>query len=130
MNAERPASYEVVLDGVSGDALPLFPVVTAAEHGQNPTAGIPVATGAATSLRFRVDQLTPASPVPVWVEGAGCNADCGPDDSYRLRFYETTLAGGRFNNVGAQPKRCWCCRMRAPAPLSARSSSGPPKGRS
>ena len=36
------------------------------------------------------------------MRSGGCGTDCGVDDVYRLRFYETTLAGPRFNNSGSQ----------------------------
>ena len=36
------------------------------------------------------------------VRSGGCGTDCGADDLYQLRFYETTLAGPRFNNSGTQ----------------------------
>jgi hypothetical protein len=36
------------------------------------------------------------------VTAGGCGSGCGPDDTYRLRVYETTLRGPRFNNVGTQ----------------------------
>jgi hypothetical protein len=36
------------------------------------------------------------------VRQPACGAACGPDDTYRLRLYETTLAGARFNNSGGQ----------------------------
>ena len=31
---------------------------------------------------------------------SGCQTDCGPDDVYRLRAFETTQSIPRFNNVG------------------------------
>ena len=34
--------------------------------------------------------------------GASCGAGCGAGSLYRLRAYETTLRGGRFNNAGSQ----------------------------
>ena len=33
---------------------------------------------------------------------SGCTTDCGQDDVYRLRAYETTYAVPRFNNSGTQ----------------------------
>src|SRR5437667_12573917 len=36
------------------------------------------------------------------VRSGGCGTDCGVDDVYQLGFYETTLAGARFNNSGTQ----------------------------
>ena len=34
------------------------------------------------------------------VVSGGCGTDCGPDDTYRIRFYETTGVVARFNNAG------------------------------
>ena len=31
-----------------------------------------------------------------------CGTDCGADDTYRVRGYETTLRSPRFNNAGSQ----------------------------
>jgi hypothetical protein len=36
------------------------------------------------------------------VRSAGCGTDCGPDDVYRIRAYETTYSVPRFNNAGSQ----------------------------
>jgi hypothetical protein len=36
------------------------------------------------------------------VRSAQCSTDCGPDDAYRIRAYETTYTVPRFNNSGTQ----------------------------
>jgi hypothetical protein len=36
------------------------------------------------------------------VSAPACGTACGPDDSYRVRFRETTYAIPRFNNTGSQ----------------------------
>jgi hypothetical protein len=36
------------------------------------------------------------------VRSGGCTTDCGPDDEYRIRVYETTYSIPRFNNAGSQ----------------------------
>jgi hypothetical protein len=38
----------------------------------------------------------------VRVQSVGCAADCGPDDVYRIRAFETTYVIPRFNNAGTQ----------------------------
>jgi hypothetical protein len=38
----------------------------------------------------------------VRVRSQGCSTDCGPDDTYRLRAYETSGAFARFNTTGDQ----------------------------
>jgi ELWxxDGT repeat protein len=99
--AQRPhASYEVVLDAASGDALPATLDRLAPDGStvlQSAAAG---GTGAGLSLRWEnptgsgVDQETIAV-------AAAC-APCTVAETYRLRVYETTLSGPRFNDVGTQ----------------------------
>jgi hypothetical protein len=38
----------------------------------------------------------------VRVRSAQCGTDCGPDDVYRIRAYETTYSVPRFNNADTQ----------------------------
>jgi hypothetical protein len=47
------------------------------------------------------EQATPQADY-IEVASAGCSTDCGPDDRYRIRARETTLAAPRFNNSGGQ----------------------------
>jgi hypothetical protein len=101
--AQAPrASYEVVMDAVSGDVAPQ--VLLERLSSNNVTvlqAATAVGTGSSKSLRF--ENLLPAQVTAqqVRVRGAGCGASCGPDDVYRLRAYETTYAIPRFNNSGS-----------------------------
>jgi ELWxxDGT repeat protein len=93
------ASYEVVVDGISGDALPLWvsrvhPIGSALQWAQ------PVGTGNGVAMSW-VGIGTLATE-HLRVESAGCGSACGSDDTYRLRFYETTLAAPRINNHGGQ----------------------------
>ena len=98
------ASYEVVLDAVSGDAVP-GPAARAPGRGQRdrpagrdrgrhrlggqPALAEHGGRGAVTAEHLRV-------------AGAACGGACGPDDVYRLRAYETTASVPRFNNAGGQ----------------------------
>jgi hypothetical protein len=36
------------------------------------------------------------------IRSAQCTTDCGVDDTYRLRLWDTTLRGPRFNNANSQ----------------------------
>ena len=36
------------------------------------------------------------------MRSAGCTTDCGADDTYRIRAYETTATVPRFTNAGTQ----------------------------
>ena len=97
-------SWEVIVDESSGDAGGASgPAVQQVDNDrttvlQNSTAA---GFGAARSLRL---QNTSASGTANYVRVASsqCSADCGPDDRYRIRAYETTLRTPRFNNAGSQ----------------------------
>jgi hypothetical protein len=101
--AQAPrASYEVVLDGLSGDAVPQ---VLLERLGSNNVTVVQTATsvGTGSSKSLRWENLLPA-PVTaqrIRIRGAGCGAACGPDDVYRIRAYETTYSIPRFTNTGA-----------------------------
>ena len=60
-----------------------------------------VGTGSAVTLRW-VRQAAAETRQTIRVGSASCGSDCGPDDTYRVRAYETTLRSPRFNNVGSQ----------------------------
>lgn len=97
-------SWEVVVDESSGDAGGASgPAVQQVDNDrttvlQNSTAA---GFGAARSLRLQ-NTGTAATASYVRVASSQCSADCGPDDRYRIRAYETTLRTPRFNNAGSQ----------------------------
>ena len=93
----HPASYEAVVDAASGDALPIQLEIPGAVPPQH---GTPVGAGPAQSLRFDTSPYGFPPLLPLLVYSGGCGGDCGPEDTYRFRFYETTLSGGRINNAG------------------------------
>ena len=97
------SSYEVVVDGASGDlgvgngpGLELLD-----ETGAVLQASQAVGSGPARSLRFAnatsaaVDRLVRVRTMDPAHVG-------GPEDTYRLRAWDTTLAFPRFNNAGSQ----------------------------
>ena len=101
---KRYSSYEVVVDGTSGDI----------GTGQGPDldrmawdattvlqSSVPGA-GASRSLRWENDTAALAYFEYVRVRSAGCTTTCGPEDVYRIRSWDTTLAGPRFNNSSTQ----------------------------
>jgi hypothetical protein len=100
--AQAPrASYEVVLDAVSGDVAPQ--VLLQRLDSNNVTVlqtGSPVGTGSGKSLRWENTLPAPVTAQHIRVGGAGCDAACGPDDVYRIRVYETTYSIPRFSNSG------------------------------
>jgi hypothetical protein len=55
----------------------------------------------------------------VRVRSGGCTTDCGPEDVYRIRLYDTTASLARFNNSASQITVV-VLQNRGPAPLSGR----------
>jgi hypothetical protein len=97
------ASYEVVLDGASGDIGPGLQLERVAPDGSSVLqSGVPSGTGSAVSLRWENLLGAPVPTQYVRVRSAPCSSGCGADDVYRLRAYETTGAIARFNNAGGQ----------------------------
>jgi len=94
------ASYEIVVDAAAGETVPLT-VERRASAGIVVQTGVPVGTGAAQSMRWRVAGTQPIVDESIRIAGA-CGIACGPDDAYRVRAYETTLTAARFNNSGTQ----------------------------
>jgi hypothetical protein len=94
------SSYEVVVDAASGD---VSPVVLDRRDGTTVLqTALPIGTGTGRSLRWANDTSNTVVNETVRVASGGCTTDCGSDDTYRLRSYETTYAIPRFNNAGTQ----------------------------
>jgi uncharacterized repeat protein (TIGR01451 family) len=104
--SQKPySSYEVVVDATSGDigagAGPLVERIGA--DGTTVVQGSsPVGAGPSRSLRWANLTAGVVEDQTVRVRSAVCGTDCGPDDVYRVRAYETTYAAPRFNNTGSQ----------------------------
>jgi hypothetical protein len=62
----------------------------------------PTGTGPSRSLRWQNLWTGNQPSQMVRVRSASCTTDCGSDDVYRLRFYDTTYSIPRFNNSGTQ----------------------------
>jgi len=104
--SQKPySSYEVAVDATSGDigvgAGPLLQLI-----GADGTTVLqdsePIGTGSSRSLRFRNTTAADVDDQTVRVRSAGGTTDCGADDVYRIRAYETTYSVPRFNNTGSQ----------------------------
>ena len=99
------ASYEVVIDGASGDigaaAGPGLERVSS-DGSTVLQSSVPVGAGASRSLRFANATSTAVTEQLVRVRSLQCGSDCGDDDTYRLRAWETTYTVPRFNNSGSQ----------------------------
>jgi hypothetical protein len=96
------SSYEVVVDAASGDVSPVVLERLDATSTAIQTS-LPISTtGSARSLRWQNSTSNTVADETVRVASGGCTTDCGVDDVYRLRAYETTGAIPRFNNSGTQ----------------------------
>ena len=100
------ASYEVVVDGASGDLGAGDRPGPGARRVRRPAPSCsrrlrsgPVRPQPALRQRdVRRDRRISSSACAAWT----CSSDCGPDDTYRLRAWDTTGAVPRFNNSGSQ----------------------------
>ena len=95
------SSYEVVIDGTSGDIVPVTFERLAGDNLSILQTGSPVATGQSTSLRFENTTALTVTNQHIRVNGP-CATPCGADDVYRIRAFETTYSIPRFNNSGSQ----------------------------
>ena len=93
------ASYEVVADGTAGDVNPLDLARVASDGVTVIQTGAPVGTGTSRSLAWQAASQPVLGEV---VRVSGSCGPCAPGSLYRLRAYETTLRGARFNNAGSQ----------------------------
>jgi len=97
------ASYEVVVDGTSGDVGPgLLLERLAADDVTVLQTATPVGAGSSLSLRW--ENLVPAPVLGEYIRvgNAACGTACGVDDVYRISAYETTCSLPRFNNSETQ----------------------------
>jgi hypothetical protein len=96
-------SWEVTADAVSGDIAPGLVLERLAEDNLTVAqAGTAVGMGSAQALRWERRMATADTRPFIRVRSTGCTSNCGPDDIYRLRAYETTATIPRFNNSATQ----------------------------
>jgi Calx-beta domain/Right handed beta helix region len=102
--AQAPrASYEVVVDGASGDLGPgLLVERLASDNVSVVQSGTATGTGSSVSLRWENTVAATVSGQHIRVRSGGCTVACGADDVYRIRAYETTYTIPRFNNSATQ----------------------------
>jgi len=97
------SSYEAVADATSGDIGATLNLQRIAADGSTVAQfSSAVGVGYSRSLRWANTTASAVDDQYVRVTSGSCTTDCGPDDVYRVRFYETTLAVPRFNNAGSQ----------------------------
>lgn len=100
------SSYEVVVDGTSGDignppSTPLR-LERVSFDGSVAQSAIDAGMGPSRSLRWVNSTNTAIDTQTIRVASTTCTTNCGPDDVYRIRAYDTTYAISRFNNTGNQ----------------------------
>jgi uncharacterized repeat protein (TIGR01451 family) len=105
MRQKGYSSYEVLVDATSGDiGAGSGPVLE--RLGPDGTTvlqtSVAVGAGPSRSLRWANTTASDIEDQSIRVRSAGCGTDCGPDDIYRIRVYETTYAVPRVNNAGTQ----------------------------
>jgi hypothetical protein len=111
VNCYGSSSYEAVIDSMSGDLLLAndstnfqrldWTGTTVLQSSEEVSVGAQFG-GRARALRW--EQLGPISGLnqTLRVQSANCGTNCGPEDQYRIRFYDTTIAVPRFNNANGQ----------------------------
>jgi hypothetical protein len=95
-------SWEAIVDGASGDLGPgTGPLFERLDAGLTTVvqSSAAVGTGPARVLRWSNASGSPHDGY-LRVASDGCTSDCGADDVYRLRAYETTARVPRFNASG------------------------------
>ena len=95
------SSYEVVVDGTSGDIVPVALDRLAANNVTVLQSATAVAVGGSVSLRWENSTAGTIVNQHLRLDGL-CAAGCGTDDVYRVRAFETTYRVPRFNNAGSQ----------------------------
>jgi hypothetical protein len=99
---QRPySSYEVVVDGTSGDIVPVALVRLASNNVGVLQTAQAIAAGDSVSLRWENSTAALIVNQHIRMDGS-CAGGCGADDVYRIRAFETTYRVPRFNNAGSQ----------------------------
>ena len=106
------SSYEAVIDATSGD-LSLGSAAnferldltgtTVIQSSESANVG-PCCVAASVALRWQNTTPGTFGAKVEWlrVRSEVCGLTCGPEDQYRLRFFDTTIAVPRFNNAAGQ----------------------------
>jgi hypothetical protein len=102
-SAKPFSSYEAVVDATSGDIGPTLSV-TRVFAGTTTAlqSSVPVGVGFSRSIRWMNTTNAAINNEAIRVVSGQCTTNCGPDDVYMIRGYETTYSIPRFNNAGTQ----------------------------
>jgi ELWxxDGT repeat protein len=96
------SSYEVRIDETSGDAQPVQLERLAPGGTTVVQSGVADGTGGSVVLRWENASSAAVGGEGLRVASPACGTSCGADDTYRIRAYDATLRGPRFNNAGSQ----------------------------
>jgi len=100
------SSYELVVDGASGDiadkGVGVFRMANDAATTLQTSVSISTGLDYARSLRWENSGAAQVNDQYIRILSTSCTTDCGPDDQYRVRFYETTFSIPRFNVTASQ----------------------------
>jgi hypothetical protein len=91
-----------VVDATSGDIGPGLVLRRLDAGGATLQESQGVGAGPSRVLRWANDTSNVIEGERVHVQSGSCWTDCGSDDEYRVRAYDTTYTGARFNNSGSQ----------------------------
>jgi hypothetical protein len=101
--SQKPfSSYEIVADATSGDIGTTLGVFRTDLAGAPLQTSQAVGVGYSRSLRWINSAVAAEDTQRIQVTSGVCGTNCGADDVYRLRAYETTYAVPRFNNSATQ----------------------------
>jgi len=101
--SQKPfSSYEIVVDATSGDIGPELEVQRISAGGSAIQSSVGAGLLFSRSLRWENSTNSVVNNEAIRVRSTGCTTNCGPDDVYMLRAYETTYSIPRFNNAGTQ----------------------------
>jgi hypothetical protein len=95
------SSYEIVVDGTSGDIVPVALHRLASNNVTVLQTASAIAVGDSVSLRWENGTAATIVNQQIRMDGS-CAGGCGADDVYRIRAFETTYRVPRFNNSGSQ----------------------------
>lgn len=102
--AQAPySSYEVVVDAAAGHLVPGLVLQRLAEDNSTVRqVATAVGTGSAVAMSWIRASGLPEIRESLRLFSPACTGGCGPEDVYRIRFYETTARLARFNNSATQ----------------------------
>lgn len=98
------SSYEIVVDSTSGRLGGLMDIDRLNAGGSVLQSSQAIGAGHSRSLRWQSGASITTSRIRIKPSASTCNPtpNCGAEDVYRVRFYETTYSVARYNNTSGQ----------------------------